>query len=167
MRVKMISYSNQSSAGFGEAYDFSEVAEALPAEEQVVLADEADLVLAPAALAAVFAEFTGVGPPEQVGHVVKLNINILYKTTYISLIALSHATLPSPTDPLPPSSASAAPLSFRSFPDPPVAVGPAVAAATYYNSKLLQRCSVLWPGAFSGDTEPDADELSPLLVGIG
>ncbi len=68
--------SDHCSASFGEADDFSEVAETLPAEEQVVLADETDLAFAPAALAAVLAEFTGVGSPEQVGHVVKLNINI-------------------------------------------------------------------------------------------
>jgi hypothetical protein len=59
-----------------EADDFSEVAETLAAEEQVVLADEAGAQRAAPALAAVLAEFAGVGPPEQVGHVAKININI-------------------------------------------------------------------------------------------
>jgi hypothetical protein len=57
-----------SSSGLGEADDFSVLAEALPAEEQVVLADETDLAAAAAALAAVLSELAGVGSPEQVGH---------------------------------------------------------------------------------------------------
>ena len=57
------------SACLGESDDFSIFAEALPAEEQVVLADEADLAAAATALAAVLAELARVGSPEKVGHV--------------------------------------------------------------------------------------------------
>ena len=66
-------FNNQGSACFLEADDFSEVAEALPAEEQVVLADETEVEGAAAALAAVLAELAGVGPPEVAGHVAIIN----------------------------------------------------------------------------------------------
>jgi hypothetical protein len=60
----MVCRIQMSSAGLGEADDFSVLAEAFPAEEQVVFADEADLAAAATALAAVLAELAGVGSPE-------------------------------------------------------------------------------------------------------
>jgi hypothetical protein len=66
------------SSGFGEADDLSVLPEALPAQEQVVLADETDLAPAAPALAAVLAELAGVGSPEKVGHLWSININYLY-----------------------------------------------------------------------------------------
>lgn len=56
------------SSGPGEPDDLSVFPEAFPAEQQVVLADETDLAPAAPALAAVLAEFTRVGAPEQIGH---------------------------------------------------------------------------------------------------
>jgi hypothetical protein len=56
------------SSGLGESDDLSVLPEALPAEEQVVLADQTDLALASPAFATVLSEFTGVSSPEQVGH---------------------------------------------------------------------------------------------------
>jgi hypothetical protein len=64
------------SSGPGEADDLSVLPEAFPAEQQVVLAHQTDLAFASSALAAVLTEFTRVGSPEQVGHVVKIYINI-------------------------------------------------------------------------------------------
>lgn len=52
----------------GESDDLPVFSEALPAQQQVVLADETDLALAASALAAVLAELTGMGAPQQVGH---------------------------------------------------------------------------------------------------
>lgn len=70
-----------------EADDFSEVAETLSAEHEVVLADEADVEGAPAALAGVLSEFAGVASPEGVRHgVVKLNTNIFIQNTFISVL---------------------------------------------------------------------------------
>ena len=68
MTIKNAGRYRSHSAGLAEADDFSVVAETLAAEEEVVLADEADLALATPALAAVLSELTGVSPPEQVGH---------------------------------------------------------------------------------------------------
>jgi hypothetical protein len=65
---EMISLQINASSSFGESDNLSEVSEAFSAEEEIVFADEAGLALAPAALAAVFAEFTGVSSPEKVGH---------------------------------------------------------------------------------------------------
>jgi hypothetical protein len=71
--IKSISETDHcGSARFGEADDFSGLAEALPAEEQVVLADETDFAAAAAALSTVLAEFAGVSSPEQVGHCGKI-----------------------------------------------------------------------------------------------
>ena len=52
------------SSGLGEPDDFSVLAEALPAEEQVVLADESDLAPTATALTTVLAELAGMGSPE-------------------------------------------------------------------------------------------------------
>jgi hypothetical protein len=56
------------SSGLGESDDLSVLPETFPAQQQVVLADQTDLALASSALSAVLSEFTGVGSPEQVGH---------------------------------------------------------------------------------------------------
>ena len=64
------------SSGLSESDDLSVLSEAFSAEEEVVLADQTDLASASSALAAVLAEFTRVGSPEKVGHVVKLIFNI-------------------------------------------------------------------------------------------
>jgi|688.fasta_scaffold343917_1 hypothetical protein len=64
------------SSSFGESDDLSVLSEAFSAEEEVILADQTDLASASSALAAVLAEFTRVGSPEKVGHVVKLIFNI-------------------------------------------------------------------------------------------
>lgn len=64
------------SSSLGESDDLSVLSEAFSAEEDVVLADQTDLTSASSALAAVLAEFTRVGSPEKVGHVVKLIFNI-------------------------------------------------------------------------------------------
>jgi hypothetical protein len=52
------------SSGSGESDNLSVVSETLPAEEEVVFADETDLAGTSSALAAVFPEFTGVSSPE-------------------------------------------------------------------------------------------------------
>ena len=52
------------SSGLLESQGVAEVTETLPAEEQVVLADETDVAGAPAALAAVLAVLAGVSSPE-------------------------------------------------------------------------------------------------------
>lgn len=52
----------------GESNDLSIFSEAFPAQKQVVLTDETDLTLAASALATVLAKFTGMGAPEEVGH---------------------------------------------------------------------------------------------------
>ena len=69
---------NHCSSVLLEADDFSEVAETLPAEDEVVFADESDVAGAASALSAVGAELAGVGSPEVVWHVVKI-ILIFYR----------------------------------------------------------------------------------------
>ena len=63
---------NHCSSVLLEADDLAEVAEALPAEDEVVFADEADVAGASSALSAVGSELAGVGSPEVVWHVVKI-----------------------------------------------------------------------------------------------
>ena len=60
-----------------EADDFSEVSETFSAEIEVVFADEAGAESASAALVGVLTELARMAFPEVVGHVVKLNTNIL------------------------------------------------------------------------------------------
>ena len=62
------------SSGLGEADNLSILPEALPAEEQVVLADETDLAPAAPALPTVLSELAGMGSPEKVGHLWSINI---------------------------------------------------------------------------------------------
>jgi hypothetical protein len=77
------------SSRLGESNDFSVLPEAFSAEEKVVLADQTDLASASSALSAVLSEFTRVGSPEKVGHVVKLIFNIYIKVNLQCISSLS------------------------------------------------------------------------------
>lgn len=76
----MVIQINAWSSSLGEANDLSVLPETFSAEEKVVLADQTNLASASPALAAVLAEFTRVGSPKKVGHVVKLIFNIYNKS---------------------------------------------------------------------------------------
>ena len=71
------------SSVFLESEGESEISKALPAEDEVVFADESDVTGAPPALPAVFAELAGVGPPKVVWHVARI-ILIFYTKTIIN-----------------------------------------------------------------------------------
>lgn len=56
------------SSSLGKTDDFSILSEALPAQKQVILADETNLASASSAFTTVLSEFTRMGSPEKVGH---------------------------------------------------------------------------------------------------
>ncbi len=69
-------YRSFASSCFGESNDISVLSETFSAEKEIIFTNKTNLTFASSALAAVLAEFTRMGSPEKVGHVVKLNINI-------------------------------------------------------------------------------------------
>ena len=88
----------------------SEIPEALPAEDEVVLADESDVAGAPPALPAVGAELSSVGPPEVVWHVARI-ILIFYTKTIINFKGRCRFFRPNP-----PTTFLSPPSSFSTWP---------------------------------------------------